>query len=163
MDSIQSILKDLRVRRHYSRSFIAKNLDVSLKAYKDIEAGLTIPIPLEFLYTIRVFYDYPLELMLDLGTLKNNKFPLVPVKEYYIQNGCIGNAVLWLVKDSSAYTTEIDQAGRYTKKQAQEIIICNEDSAWLCEHVDTNVNAAKLIIDYQYLDAKYNFRDSILP
>jgi len=76
-------------------------------------------------------------------------------KQYYIQNGWVGNSVLWWGIDSKGYTTEIDKAGRFTKQQANSIIQRPEDKAWECNHVDKNLKAHKKTIDCQYLNSKY--------
>lgn len=75
-------------------------------------------------------------------------------KLYYIQNGWVGNAILWWAIDSKGYTTEIDKAGKFTKEQAKEIINRPEDRAWECSHVDSCLEARKTIIDGQYLNIK---------
>ena len=75
-------------------------------------------------------------------------------KLYYIQNGYVGNAILWWAIDSKGYTTEIDKAGKYTKEQAKSIIKRPQDIAWECNYVDKNLIAHKRIIDGQYLDRK---------
>jgi hypothetical protein len=38
---------------------------------------------------------------------------------YYIQNGYVGNAILWWGVDSKGYTTDITKAGKYTKEEAK--------------------------------------------
>lgn len=74
---------------------------------------------------------------------------------YYIQNGWVGNAILWWAENSRGYTTDITKAGKYTREEAQNICKRPEDSAWLCSHVDNNTEARKLVIDGQYLDSKH--------
>lgn len=74
-------------------------------------------------------------------------------KLYYIQNGYVGNAILWWAIDSKGYTTEIEKAGKYTKQEAKEIIKRPQDIAWECKYIDNNLRARKLIIDAQYLDS----------
>lgn len=76
-------------------------------------------------------------------------------KLYYIQNGWVGNAVLWWAKDSKGYTTEIKNAGRFTKAETQQIIKRPQDIAWECDHVDNCLAAHKLVIDGQYLNRRY--------
>lgn len=76
-------------------------------------------------------------------------------KLYYIQNGWVGNAILWWAKDSKGYTTEIDKAGKYTKEEVKDIIKRPQDVAWECSHVDNNISARKLVIDGQYLNRRY--------
>jgi len=74
---------------------------------------------------------------------------------YYIQNGYVGNAILWWGIDSKGYTTDITKAGKYTKEEAEKIIQRPQDIAWLCEHIDNNEKAKKLTIDIQYLNTNY--------
>ena len=71
---------------------------------------------------------------------------------YYIQNGYVGNAILWWGIDSKGYTTDFTKAGKYTKEQAEGIIKRPQDRAWPCSYVDTNEEAKKLIVDGQYLN-----------
>ena len=75
-------------------------------------------------------------------------------KQFYIQSGWVGNAILWWGIDSKGYTTEIDKAGRYTYEEAKKIIQRPDDKAWECKHVDECLKAHKRIIDGQYLDSK---------
>ena len=35
---------------------------------------------------------------------------------YYIQNGYVGNAILWWAENSRGYTTDFTKAGKYTKE-----------------------------------------------
>jgi len=73
---------------------------------------------------------------------------------YYIQNGYVGNAILWWGVNSQGYTTDISKAGKYTKEEAKNIIQRPEDTAWLCSYIDNNIEARKTIIDGQYLSSK---------
>lgn len=83
--------------------------------------------------------------MLAAGTGKKGKL-------YYIQNGYVGNAILWWGINGRGYTTNFTEAGKYTYAEAKEIIKRPQDRAWLCSYVDKNEKAKKLIIDGQYLD-----------
>jgi hypothetical protein len=76
------------------------------------------------------------------------------VEMYYIQDTrtYVGNAILWWGKDSCGYTTDITQAGKYTKNQAKDICRRKTDRAWLCSHVESNI---KQYVDMQYLNIKY--------
>jgi len=74
---------------------------------------------------------------------------------YYIQNGYVGNAILWWAIDGKGYTTEISKAGKFTKDEAKKIIQRPQDVAWLCKHVDRNDKAKKTIVDSQYLNRRY--------
>jgi hypothetical protein len=75
-------------------------------------------------------------------------------KEYYIQNGYVGNAILWWGIDRAGYTTDIAKAGRYSKAEAKSIITRPGDIAWECDHIDRNEQARRTIVDMQYLDTK---------
>ncbi len=83
--------------------------------------------------------------VLPAGTGKKGKL-------YYIQNGYVGNAILWWGVDGGGYTTNFLEAGKYTYAEAKDIIKRPQDRAWLCSYVDKNEKAKKLIIDGQYLD-----------
>jgi len=80
------------------------------------------------------------------------------MEEYYIQNGYVGNAILWWGQNHSGYTTDINLAGRYTKEEAEGIIKRPEDRAWPCSYIDENTECKKLIVDVQYLS-----NDMMLP
>jgi len=75
-------------------------------------------------------------------------------KLYYIQNGYVGNAILWWAIDSKGYTTDIGKVGKYTKEEAKKIIQRPQDIAWECNYIDKNETARKTIIDAQYLSSK---------
>jgi hypothetical protein len=79
-------------------------------------------------------------------------------KLYYIQNGYVGNAILWWAVDSKGYTTEIEKAGKFTKEEAKKIIQRPCDVAWECTHVDNCVEAHKHVIDMQYLNSKKSLK-----
>jgi hypothetical protein len=57
---------------------------------------------------------------------------------YYIQNGFSGNAIIWWAKDSKGYTSNLNEAGKYTKEQAFNQVALNRggEYAWLCSYVD---------------------------
>ena len=76
-------------------------------------------------------------------------------KFYYIQNGYVGNAILWWAENSNGYTTDFRKAGKYTEEETLSIIKRPQDIAWECDHVDNCLEAHKLIIDIQYLDFKH--------
>jgi len=79
-------------------------------------------------------------------------------EEYYIQSGYVGNAILWWRKDCNGYTANFNEAGRYSKEKALSIINNRpeEDYAWLCSHVDNNLDSHILTIENNNLD--FNFR-----
>lgn len=74
-------------------------------------------------------------------------------KLFYIRNeGYVGNALIWWAEDSKGYTTDIRKAGKYTKKDAEEICKREQDTAYPCEYIDNLIEAQKLIVDCQYVD-----------
>ena len=104
--------------------------------------------------------------MIDLVKLQEkfdsvfDSTPAVDFKEwlgeqYYIQNGWVGNVILWWAIDSCGYTTEIDKAGRFSRQEAELRTQRPQDIAWECKHVDECLKARKIVIDGQYLDSKY--------
>ncbi len=74
---------------------------------------------------------------------------------YYIQNGYVGNAILWWGINGAGYTCDITKAGKYTRKETDQIIQRPEDRAWPCEYIDNNADAHKMVIDSQYLANGY--------
>lgn len=74
--------------------------------------------------------------------------------EYYIQNGITGNALAWWAKGSAGYTTDIDNAERFSAADAQRQVDCrpDEDRAYPCDLIDAlEAPARKTIIDCQYV------------
>ena len=59
---------------------------------------------------------------------------------YYIRTeGYSGNALIWWRPNSQGYTSNLDKAGKYGKKEAD--LICSgsqTELAYLCETVDNN-------------------------
>lgn len=82
---------------------------------------------------------------------------------YYVQNGYIGNAMMWWALDSKGYTIDITKAHKFTYDEAMSILKSNEkdkrrnEKVFLCDFIDNSEKAKKLIIDSQYLD---NITDS---
>lgn len=79
---------------------------------------------------------------------------------YYLQNGYVGNAVLWWAKDKCGYTTDLSKAGKYTKEECQAIIRLGDrpERAWPVEHIDKHPVAKIVTVDAQYLDRKHSRR-----
>lgn len=72
---------------------------------------------------------------------------------YYIRTeGYLGNALMWWREDKGGYTCDIQEAGKYTKKEAENICKRPQDTAYRCEYIDNLLHAQKLIIDSQYVD-----------
>lgn len=59
---------------------------------------------------------------------------------FYIQNkGFVGNCLVWWRPLQTGYTTNLDDAGKYTREQALAIIKIrpNEDLAWPVDYIDS--------------------------
>lgn len=97
------------------------------------------------------------------GTLSVVTGDWVEEELYYIQNGYVGNAIMWWRHDSKGYTTDFDQAGKYTKEQALGIIKRPEDRAWPCSYVDGQKDAHRHIVDGQYLSNSMQLESTDLP
>lgn len=72
-------------------------------------------------------------------------------KLYYIQNGYVGNAMLWWRENSRGYTTNINEAGRYPAEKMLGIINNrpDEDIAWECDYIDNTPEIRKTVIESQ--------------
>lgn len=73
---------------------------------------------------------------------------------FYIQNGYVGNAVLWWGLNSSGYVCDILKAQRYTKEYVLKHF-CDgreEDIIWEANHV---LECTKLIVDGQFLKKEF--------
>jgi hypothetical protein len=59
-------------------------------------------------------------------------------KLYYIQSGYVDNAMLWWRPNGKGYTTDIEEAGKFTAERMLDIINNRpkEDVAWECEYID---------------------------
>ena len=82
---------------------------------------------------------------------------------FYIQYGYLGNAILWWGKNSSGYTVNIKNAGKYTKDKAIAIINNrpNKDLAWLCSYIDNNVKAQVLTVENNNLDNSFKLTNKL--
>ena len=59
--------------------------------------------------------------------------------EYYLQNGCVGNAMLWWRKNCAGYTTDLNDAHVFTKEEAvRQNRERGEDVPWLKSDIDAN-------------------------
>ena len=72
---------------------------------------------------------------------------------YYLQNGYVGNSVLWYRKNGKGYTTRPEEAHIFTEKEAQETCqdAVGKYIAWPKDHVDQN---KRIVIDGQDLDRR---------
>ncbi len=80
---------------------------------------------------------------------------------YYIQNGWVGNAMLWWRPGSMGYTTDIREAGKYSYEDALYHIIRETDEAWSCDHVDNCSLGHIMTIDGGYLDVSYKLKKGV--
>lgn len=73
---------------------------------------------------------------------------------FYIQNGFVGNCVLFWAKDGCGYTTNIDKAQTYTKQEVLTRFARGraEDLIWAAEEVENNIVR---VVDSQYLDRAF--------
>jgi len=60
---------------------------------------------------------------------------------YYIQSlkrGFLGNSALWWAPFSQGYTADLNQAGKYTEKEARGICthLLSKNKAWPCSYID---------------------------
>ena len=73
---------------------------------------------------------------------------------FYVQNGYVGNSVLWWGRRSSGYVSEIQKAELYTKQEILDNFVSGreEDIIWEAKHVLDNVRSH---VDGQYLSKEY--------
>jgi len=83
---------------------------------------------------------------------KVNSFP--DNSNFYIQNGYVGNSVLWWGLRSSGYTTDLSKAQLYTKDEVLKNFVNGrvEDLIWNAKHVLENI---KQHVDGQYLRSEH--------
>ena len=79
------------------------------------------------------------------------KFP--ETEMFYIQNGYVGNSVMWWGLGSAGYTTDITKAQKYTRSEVLERFVSGrkEDRIWAASHVETKI---KQHVDAQGLDSE---------
>jgi hypothetical protein len=69
---------------------------------------------------------------------------------FYMQNGFVGNDILWWKKGRAGYTTDITQAHIFTKEEAVgQNKMRHEDIPWPAEYIEARF---KIVIDGQSLD-----------
>jgi len=76
---------------------------------------------------------------------------------YYIQNknaGFMGNAPVWWAKGSNGYTSDLNNAEKFTREEAKKI--CegnpNKNVAYTVEYIDNNKGIQR-VIDCQYMSS----------
>ena len=73
-------------------------------------------------------------------------------EKYYIRDSrqYVGNCLLWWRKDKCGYTTNLDDAGRFTKEEAEKICLNRDtDVMYLVDDID---NIAERHVDSQRLE-----------
>jgi len=73
---------------------------------------------------------------------------------FFIQNGYVGNCILWWGKGSSGYTADIKKAHLYTKEEVLRNFVDGreEDIIWESNHILENI---KSYVDSQYVSEKF--------
>lgn len=74
-------------------------------------------------------------------------------KDYYIQNGYVGNTMLFWRKNGDGYTTNLDEAGIWDEESAKTICANRNKNnrAWPISYID---KIASLQVDTQRADGK---------
>lgn len=80
-------------------------------------------------------------------------------QQYYVQDkrSFHGNAVIWWGIDGKGYTSDINQAGKYSldyfngDRRSSDVL-------WPCEYIDDHEKAKIQIIDMQYLDTSKSIK-----
>ena len=69
---------------------------------------------------------------------------------YYVQDtrSFVGNCPMWWGKDFRGYVTRMDEAGRYTRAEAERICKRDTDKMWPCHMIDP---LRRPTIDFQHL------------
>lgn len=89
----------------------------------------------------------------------NNIKKLNSNDNFYLQDGrsYVGNSVLWHRINGAGYTTDINQAHKYTKEELLKYFskgLRETDIVWNAKHIESNI---KTHIDMQYLEKEYSF------
>lgn len=73
---------------------------------------------------------------------------------FYIQNGYVGNCVLWWGLNNHSYTYDISHAQKYSREQVLNQFVNgrDEDIIWAASHVEQHISQH---VDSQYLDCKF--------
>lgn len=84
---------------------------------------------------------------------RNRKLQELPEGLYYIQNGYCGNNVVFWGPNGAGYTSNVANAGKYTKEEMLKIMINGreEDKVWPAKEIETNLIS---VVDSQYLNYK---------
>ncbi|MEK6882706.1 MAG: hypothetical protein AABY22_23995 [Nanoarchaeota archaeon] len=91
----------------------------------------------------------------DQRTDRKKKVLQFPETEmFYIQKGYVGNSCYWWALGSSGYTTDLNKAQKYTRKEVLLRFITShpDNKIWPASHVETKISKQ---VDSQYLNYKY--------
>jgi hypothetical protein len=79
------------------------------------------------------------------------KFP--ETEMFYIQNGYVGNSVMWWGVGGAGYTSDITKAQKYTRTEVLGSFVNGrkEDRIWAASHIETKI---KQHVDCQGLDSE---------
>lgn len=84
---------------------------------------------------------------------RDNVLRFPETEMFYIQNGYVGNSVMWWGLGSAGYTTDITKSQKYTRAEVLESFVNGrgEDRIWAASHVETKI---KQHVDAQGLDSE---------
>lgn len=73
---------------------------------------------------------------------------------FYIQNGYVGNSVLFWALGGSGYTSNVEKAQKYTKEEVLNKFVGGreEDRIWVASHVESKISKH---VDMQYLENEF--------
>lgn len=71
------------------------------------------------------------------------------IEKFYIRDTrqCVGNCLLWWRKGGSGYTTDLDEAGQYSKEEAEKI--CKNRSTDIMYPVGVMIKISERHVDHQ--------------
>lgn len=135
------------------------NSEEMLKALEDVRLYIPNPNPIGS-DDIWVKSDDLLDMVRAYVAGSVPRVDEVPRKLYYIQYGWEGdgNTMVWWGPGGCGYTTNLNQAGKYTREEVLGYITRDEDTAWECEYVDSWSSRYSVIIGA--LDSKYMLENS---
>ncbi len=73
---------------------------------------------------------------------------------YYVQCSTVGNCVLWWARKGNGYTTDLNNAQIFTKKEILENNWRTTDLIWRADHITKNISS---MVDHQNLNSHNRF------
>lgn len=63
-------------------------------------------------------------------------------EHFYVQNGYVGNSILWWAKDGKGYTTNIDRAHKFTRQETLDNFVTSKKDykPWPASHIEENIS-----------------------